>query len=132
MPALTQLIGFVSVTDPARARAFYGEVLGFRLLDEDDYALVFDAHGSMVRAGKAKTFTPAQGTVMGWEVEDIRAAVKELAGRGVKFEQWGLPFMKQDEDGVWLPGNGDAVAWFKDPEGNVLSISQHAKRPARG
>ncbi len=131
MPALVQLIGFVTTTDPARARAFYGEVLGFRLIDEDDYALVFDANGTMIRVGKARTFTPAQGTVMGWEVEDIRGAVRELAGHGVTLVQWGLPFMKQDEEGVWHPGNGDAVAWFKDPEGNVLSISQHAKRPNR-
>ncbi len=131
MPVLTQLIGFVTTTDPAKAKRFYAEVLGFRLIEEDDYALVFDANGSMVRVGKAKTFTPAQGTVLGWEVQDIVQAVTELTARGVRFEQWGLPFMKQDEHGVWTPPNGDRVAWFKDADGNVLSISQHVRGPRR-
>ncbi len=131
MPVLTQLIGFVTTTDPAKARRFYTEVLGFRLIEEDDYALVFDANGSMVRVGKANTFTPAQGTVLGWEVQDILQAVTELTARGVRFEQWGLPFMKQDEHGVWTPPNGDRVAWFKDPDGNELSISQHVRGPSR-
>jgi catechol 2,3-dioxygenase-like lactoylglutathione lyase family enzyme len=131
MPVLEQLVGFVTTTDPAKAKRFYGDLLGFRLIEEDDFALVFDANGSMVRVGKAKTFTPAPGTVLGWEVPDIHAAVHELVARGVRFEQWGMPFMKQDEHGVWTPPNGDRVAWFKDPEGNVLSISQHARGPAR-
>jgi hypothetical protein len=78
---------------------------------------------------KAKAFKPAQGTILGWEFEDIHAAVRELAPRGVRFEQWGLAFMKQDEHGVWTPPSGDRVAWFKDPDGNVLSISQHVRRP---
>ena len=131
MSVLKQLIGFVTTTDPAKARAFYGEVLGFRLLEEDDFALVFDANGSMVRVGKAKTFSPAPGTVLGWEVPDIYAAIRELVPRGVRFEQFALPFMKQDEHGVWTPPNGDRVAWFKDADGNVLSISQHVRTPSR-
>ena len=128
MPALTRMIGFVTTTDVQRAKVFYGDVLGFRLVDEDEYALVYDANGTMVRVGKAKAFTPAQGTVMGWQVDDIHAAIRELSPRGVKFEQFNLPFMKQDEHGVWSPPNGDRVAWFKDPDGNTLSISQHARR----
>jgi catechol 2,3-dioxygenase-like lactoylglutathione lyase family enzyme len=132
MPVLEQLIGFVTTTDPAEAKRFYGDVLGFRLIEEDDFALVFDANGSMIRVTKAKAFTAAPGTVLGWEVHDIHAAVRDLVARGVRFEQWGLPFMKQDEHGVWTPPNGDHVAWFKDPEGNVLSISQHARAAARG
>jgi len=131
MPVLEHLIGFVTTTDPAKAKRFYGDVLGFGLIEEDDFALVFDANGSMLRVGKAKSFTPAQGTVLGWEVLDIHAAVRELEGRGVRFEQWALPFMKQDEHGVWTPPNGDRVAWFKDLDGNVLSISQHVRGPAR-
>jgi catechol 2,3-dioxygenase-like lactoylglutathione lyase family enzyme len=132
MVLLKQLIGFVTTSDPEKTRRFYGDVLGFRLVEEDDFALVFDANGSMIRVNKAKSFNPAPGTVLGWEVPDIHAAVRELVARGVRFEQWGLPFMKQDEHGVWTPPNGDRVAWFKDPEGNVLSISQHARGPARG
>jgi catechol 2,3-dioxygenase-like lactoylglutathione lyase family enzyme len=122
------MVGFVTTTDADKARAFYGGVLGFRLTGDDEYALVYDANGTMLRVGKAKTFTPAPGTILGWEVADIRAALRELVPQGVRFVQWGLPFMKQDEDGVWTPQNGDHVAWFKDPDGNVLSISQHAHR----
>ncbi|HEX8793389.1 MAG TPA: VOC family protein [Polyangiaceae bacterium] len=132
MPVLEQLIGFVTTSDPMKARRFYGELLGFALIEEDDFALVFDANGSMIRVGKAKAFTPVPGTVLGWEVSDIHAAVRELTAKGVQFEQWGLPFMKQDEHGVWTPPNGDRVAWFKDLDGNVLSISQHVRGPRRG
>jgi len=130
MSVLTSMIGFVVTSDPEKAKTFYGDRLGFRLLDEDDFALVFDANGTMLRVAKAREFKPARNTVLGWEVDDIRAAIGELTSRGVQFERYDLPFMKQDELGVWSPGNGDHVAWFKDPEGNVLSISQHV-RPVR-
>jgi catechol 2,3-dioxygenase-like lactoylglutathione lyase family enzyme len=129
MNVLSKMIGFVTTTDANKAKAFYGDVLGFRLKGEDEFALVFDANGTMVRVGKARTLTPAQGTILGWEVADIHAAIRELVSRGVRFEQFGLPFMKQDEHGVWTPPNGDRVAWFKDPDGNVLSISQHERVP---
>jgi len=125
MAVLTKMVGFVTTTDPAAARRFYEEQLGFRFVSEDDFAVVFDANGTTLRAGKAQTFTPAQGTILGWEVPDIRAAIAELSGRGVHFEQFGLPFLQQDAAGVWTAPNGDEVAWFKDPAGNVLSISRH-------
>jgi catechol 2,3-dioxygenase-like lactoylglutathione lyase family enzyme len=128
MAILTRMVGFVTTTDANKAKGFYGGVLGFRLTGEDDYALVYDASGTMVRVGKAPKHTPAQGTVLGWQVDDIRAAIRELASQGVRFEQFGLPFMKQDADGVWSAPGGDAVAWFKDPDGNVLSISQHVRK----
>jgi catechol 2,3-dioxygenase-like lactoylglutathione lyase family enzyme len=126
---LTRMIGFVVTSNPEQAKAFYGDVLGFRLVTDDNFALVFDANGTMLRVQKAQKFTPAQGTVLGWEVADIHAAIKELTPRGVHFEQFNLPFMKQDELGVWTPPNGDQVAWFKDPDGNMLSISHHNKQP---
>jgi catechol 2,3-dioxygenase-like lactoylglutathione lyase family enzyme len=125
MSVLTRMVGFVNTTDPEKAKAFYGDTLGFRLTGDDDFAVVFDANGTMLRVGKARQFTPAQGTILGWQVDDIHAAVKELVARGVKFEQFNLPFMKQDESGVWMAPGGDQVAWFKDPDGNVLSISHH-------
>ena len=128
MPTLTKIIGFLTTTKPEEARTFFGETLGFRFLHEDDFALVFDANGTMLRVAKARTFTPAHGTVLGWEVDDIRSAVRELAARGVHFEQFNLPFLKQDELGVWTAPGGDEVAWFKDPDGNVLSISTHGER----
>lgn len=129
MPVLTKMVGFVITNDAGKAKAFYGDVLGFRLISDDEYALAFDANGTMLRVNKGREFKPAQGTVLGWEVDDIHAAIRELAPRGVHFEQFHLPFMPQDELGVWTPPNGDRVAWFKDPDGNVLSISQHGERP---
>jgi catechol 2,3-dioxygenase-like lactoylglutathione lyase family enzyme len=125
MAVLSKMIGFVITTNPEKAKAFYGGVLGFRLMSEDNFALVFDANGTMLRVGKGGEFTAARNTVLGWEVEDIHSAIRELTPRGVRFEQFNLPFMKQDEFGVWTPPNGDQVAWFKDPDGNVLSISRH-------
>ena len=122
---LSRMVGFVNTTRPEDARAFYGETLGFRFLHDDDFALVFDAEGTMLRINKAQSFTPAPGTVLGWQVDDIDAAVSELARRGVRFEQFGLSFMEQSPEGIWTAPSGDRVAWFKDPDGNVLSISQH-------
>ena len=123
--SLSKMVGFVTCTDSDRARVFYSDVLGFRLVGDDGFALVFDANGTMLRVARARQFTPAQGTVLGWEVPDIHAAIAELLPRGVQFEQFNLPFMKQDDAGVWTAPTGDQVAWFKDPDGNVLSISQH-------
>jgi catechol 2,3-dioxygenase-like lactoylglutathione lyase family enzyme len=123
MAKLSAMIGFLVTTKPEAARKFYTEVLGFRLLSDDLFALAFDAHGAMLRVGKAEKFTPAPNTVLGWEVEDIFSTVTELKERGVTFEQYAS--MKADEQGIFAFPNGDKVAWFKDPEGNVLSISQH-------
>lgn len=127
MTVLTNMVGFLVVDDAGKAKAFYGDVLGFRFMSEDEHALVFDANGTMLRINKGRDFKPAQGTVLGWAVEDIYAAIRELTSRGVQFEQFNLPFMKQDEHGVWMPPSGDRVAWFRDPAGNVLSISQHVR-----
>jgi catechol 2,3-dioxygenase-like lactoylglutathione lyase family enzyme len=125
---LTRMIGFVTTTAPERARGFYGDTLGFRFLEDDGFALSFDAHGTLLRVAKAQQFTPSQATVLGWEVTDIVPAVHELAARGVVFAQFNLPFLPQDALGIWTAPNGDRVAWFKDPDGNTLSISCHRCR----
>jgi catechol 2,3-dioxygenase-like lactoylglutathione lyase family enzyme len=125
MKTLGKLVGFVTTTKPEEARKFYGDALGFRFDGDDGFALVFDANGTMIRVGKAQSFTPAQGTVMGWQVDDIQATVAELKANGVTCEQFNLPFLKQDDAGVWTAPDGDQVAWFKDPDGNVLSVSKH-------
>ena len=127
MPALTKIIGFLITTDPAKATEFYRDTLGFTFVKDDGFALVFDAHGTMLRIAKAKDHKPAVGTVLGWQVDDVHTAIRELSARGVKFEQFGLPFLKQDDFGMWVAPNGDQVAWFKDPDGNVLSVSKHTK-----
>ena len=124
---LTKMIGFVTTTDAEKAKAFYGDALGFRFVKDDGFALVFDAHGTMLRVAKAQKHTPVVGTILGWQVDDMEGTVRELSARGVKFEQFGLPYMKQNELGIWDAPGGDQVAWFKDPDGNTLSISKHAK-----
>jgi catechol 2,3-dioxygenase-like lactoylglutathione lyase family enzyme len=122
-PALTKFVGFTLTTKPEQAKKFYGETLGFRFLKDDGFALVFDAHGTMLRISKVKEFTPAAHTILGWEVQDIPAAVRDLTARGVVFERY--PGMPQDAQGICTFPTGDRVAWFKDPDGNVLSLSQH-------
>ncbi len=123
MLAGCKLIGFVPTKDSARSREFYEGKLGFKFVSDDQFALVMQAGESMIRIAKAGKFTPAQYTVMGWEVTDIEAMVKWLNGRGVTFEKY--PFVQDQKSGIWTTPNGDKVAWFKDPDGNVLSLSQH-------
>jgi len=120
----TNIIAFVPTKDSQKSRAFYEGTLGLRFVKDDGFALVLDANGIMVRAVKMKDFTPAQCTVLGWEVSNIEDVVRELGGKGVHFEIFG--FFKQDDLGIWTTPTGDKVAWFKDPDGNTLSVSQHA------
>jgi catechol 2,3-dioxygenase-like lactoylglutathione lyase family enzyme len=123
MLASGKLVGFVPTKDSRKAREFYEGKLGFQFVSDDQFALVMQAGKSTIRIAKVKDFTPAQYTVMGWEVADVEAMVKWLNGRGVTFEKY--PFVKDQESGIWTTPNGDKVAWFKDPDGNVLSLSQH-------
>jgi catechol 2,3-dioxygenase-like lactoylglutathione lyase family enzyme len=119
----TNIVAFVPITDGEKARAFYEGVLGLKFVKDDGFALVLDANGIMVRAAKMKEVKPAQFTILGWQVSGIENVVRELAAKGVKFEIFG--FFKQDELGIWTAPTGDKVAWFKDPDGNILSVSQH-------
>jgi catechol 2,3-dioxygenase-like lactoylglutathione lyase family enzyme len=119
-----KLVAFVLTANAARAREFYESVLGLRVVAEDDFALVVDANGTTLRVTKMKEVTPAQHTVVGWDVADVAASVQALRERGVTFERYS--FLEQDALGIWTaPGSGARVAWFKDPDGNVLSLSQH-------
>jgi len=119
----TNIIAFVPIKDSDKARAFYEGVLGLKFVKEDGFALVLEANGIMIRAVKMKEVTPAQFTVLGWQVSDIENVVKALAKKGVRFEIFGL--LPQDELGIWIAPTGDKVAWCKDPDGNILSLSQH-------
>jgi catechol 2,3-dioxygenase-like lactoylglutathione lyase family enzyme len=120
------IIGFVSIVDVARAKNFYQGTLGLRLVaEEPPFALVFDANGIMLRLGMAKELPPAHGTVLGWQVPDIAATVKSLEEAGVRFERFAG--MDQDELGIWTSPTGAKVAWFKDPDGNILSLSEDTK-----
>ena len=119
----TNIVAFVPITDTAKARAFYESVVGLRFVKDDGFAMVLDANGIMVRAAKMKEVKPAQFTILGWQVTDIENVVRSLQKKGVHFEIFG--FFKQDELGIWTAPTGDKVAWFKDPDGNILSVSQH-------
>jgi catechol 2,3-dioxygenase-like lactoylglutathione lyase family enzyme len=121
---MDRVVTFLLTKNPDAALAFYRDLLGFRFLRDDGFALVFDLNGVMLRIGKVPAFTPAQNTVLGWESRDIALTVDELAKKGVAFEHY--PNMDLDERGICTFPNGDKVAWFKDPDGNVLSLSQHA------
>jgi predicted enzyme related to lactoylglutathione lyase len=118
------IIGFVYIVDVARAKEFYGKTLGLSLVSEEPpFALVFDANGIMLRLGMSKKRPPVEGTVLGWQVPDAVKAVKDLTKAGVHFERY--PQMPQDELGIWTTPTGSKVAWFKDPDGNTLSVSEH-------
>jgi catechol 2,3-dioxygenase-like lactoylglutathione lyase family enzyme len=116
------LIGFVATTDAGRARAFYESVLGLRLVVDEEFALVFDANGTMLRIQKVEALTPHPFTSLGWQVDDIAEAVRALAAKGVAFERYG--FMQQDELGIWSSDGRTKVAWFKDPDSNILSLTE--------
>jgi catechol 2,3-dioxygenase-like lactoylglutathione lyase family enzyme len=120
--ATCEVIAFVATQDAPKARAFYEGVLGLRLVADEPFALVFDTHGTMLRIAKVPDFTPAPFTVLGWKVPDIRHAATELRKKGVEFQRY--PGMDQDELGVCNSPSGAKVAWFKDPDGNTLSLTQ--------
>jgi len=115
-------IGFIPVRDLAAARAFYAGTLGLRVVADTPFALVLDAGGTMLRVTPVPGLDARPFTVAGWNVPDIDAAVRALAGRGVQFNRY--DGMTQDEQGIWAAPGGDRVAWFTDPDGNTLSVSQ--------
>jgi catechol 2,3-dioxygenase-like lactoylglutathione lyase family enzyme len=127
MPNPAKLIAFVTTTNPPQAKAFYqgtlGGVLGLTLKSEDLFAIVFDANGVTLRVAIARQTIPAPYTVLGWEVDDIAATAQALRDRGVRFEIF--EGMGQDPLGIWASPSGARVAWFKDPDGNVLSLTQY-------
>jgi catechol 2,3-dioxygenase-like lactoylglutathione lyase family enzyme len=119
-----KVIAFVTIVDVTRAKSFYADTLGLRLVaEEPPFALVFDANGIMLRLGMGKQLPPASGTVLGWQVPDIEVAVVTLKANGVQFERYS--FLTQDDSGIWTSPTGARVAWFKDPDGNTLSVSEH-------
>ncbi len=118
----SKVIGFVATQNSASARKFYEGALGLALISDDPFALVFDTNGTMLRVQKVHELVPAKHTVFGWAVHDIRAEIKELTKRGVRFERF--EGLQQDESGVWTAPSGAKVAWFRDPDGNTLSLTQ--------
>jgi catechol 2,3-dioxygenase-like lactoylglutathione lyase family enzyme len=117
------VMGFIPTTDFTRARAFYVDLLGLTLVSEDDFAIEVKSGGTHIRITEVGDLTPHPFTILGWRVDDIVAEVRELAAKGLAFERYS--WAKQDEHGIWTAPGGAQVAWFRDPDGNTLSLSQH-------
>ena len=117
-----ELIAFVATADVPRARAFYEDVLGLELVGDDGFALVFDAHGTTLRVTQVAEVAVAPYTALGWLVPDVGVSVGALTGRGMVFERF--DGVDQDEQGIWTAPGGGRIAWFKDPDGNTLSVTQ--------
>ena len=119
------LIAFVPTRDTRKARKFYEETLGLDFIGEDRFALVFNAHGTTLRVANVsavKDFRPAPFTIVGWLVTNAGDTVGDLVKKAVRFERF--PGMDQDAQGIWQSPSGAKVAWFKDPDGNILSITE--------
>lgn len=124
--AKASFVGFIPVRDQAIARAFYEATLGLRVIEENPAALVLDAGGTMLRVTPVPELAVQPFTIAGWQVPDIEATVRALAERGVELNRY--DGMDQDDLGVWTTPGGDRVAWFKDPDGNTLSLTTFASR----
>jgi catechol 2,3-dioxygenase-like lactoylglutathione lyase family enzyme len=118
------VIAFVATSDLARSRPFYEDVLGLHVVESSPWACVFDANGTMLRLTPAGTVAVAPYTILGWRVHDIAAVVRWLIERGVPFRRY--EGMDQDDAGIWTTPNGDRIAWFNDPDGHTLSVTQFA------
>ena len=121
MLASATVIGFIPTTDFRRAKRFFATKLGLRFVARDKFALVFASGGTMIRVVKVGAFQAAGFTILGWKVADIEERVRKLVERGIVFERYAG--MQQDDLGIWTAPGGTQVAWFKDPDGNVLSLS---------
>jgi catechol 2,3-dioxygenase-like lactoylglutathione lyase family enzyme len=117
-----KIVAFVPIRDAARAHAFYRDTLGLRLLAEDNFALLFKVGGVHLRTTLIGKFQPQPFTVLGWSVADAAETACKLNSAGISCERF--PPLDQDELGLWRAPGGAQIAWFKDPDGNILSISQ--------
>ena len=122
MLAGKELKAFIPTVKPGEAKTFYKDILGLELLSEDIYALEFNANGTLLRVTIVPELKPQSFTVLGWNVEDISSAIKSLNIKGIICEKYA--FLVQDSLGIWISPNGSKVAWFKDPDGNVLSLTE--------
>ena len=118
----SDLVAFVATTDLPQAREFYEQQLGLNLADHNDFAYVFDANGTMLRVTAVPEVSRTGYTVLGWRVADIEATIRSLTTKGIVFKRY--DGMDQDENGIWTTPGGEKVAWFADPDGNTLSLTQ--------
>lgn len=122
MLSAARIIAFVSSRDLERAKAFYVQTLGLNFVSQDSFALVLNANGTMIRIAKVGEFQPANFTILGFDVADIQQEVAALQAKGISCEHY--PGMPQDEMGIWYSPSGARVSWFKDPDGNVISLTE--------
>ncbi|MBL8018723.1 MAG: hypothetical protein JNM27_03580 [Leptospirales bacterium] len=116
------LIAFLATTNPSRALIFYRDIIGLTFVADEPFALVFENESTMIRIQKVESLSPHPFTSLGWKVGVIRNRIKELKNLGIRFEVY--DFLKQDNDGIWQTPDGSLIAWFKDPDGNLLSLTQ--------
>ena len=117
-----KLKAFVPTVKPNDAKLFYKDILGLKLLSEDQFALEFDANGTILRVTIVQELKPHPFTILGWNVDDIVSVIKQLNNKNIYCERY--EFLEQDNLGIWLTPNGSKVAWFKDPDGNILSLTE--------
>jgi catechol 2,3-dioxygenase-like lactoylglutathione lyase family enzyme len=123
IPESAKTMAFIVTRDRGKAKSFYGDMLGFALMQEDDFAAVFDLNGTKLRISQVADHAPKPYAVLGWEVPDISETAKALQGKGIAFNRY--DGFAQDELGIWTaPGGAAKVVWFTDPDGNVLSLTQ--------
>jgi catechol 2,3-dioxygenase-like lactoylglutathione lyase family enzyme len=123
MAALGTLMAFIPTRDGDAARVFYEKKVGLHFISEDQFAIIFQSGANTVRITRTGSFTPAPFTILGWESSDIEQDVRDMTARGVVFERYDY-MGPQDELGIWTSPSGAKIAWFKDPDGNTLSIGQ--------
>jgi predicted enzyme related to lactoylglutathione lyase len=117
-----KLKAFAPTVKPKKAKSFYKDILGLKFLSEDEYALEFDANGTLLRVTIVPELTPHPFTILGWNVDDIVSVIKQLNDKKIFCQRY--DFLEQDDLGIWTSPNGSKVAWFKDPDGNILSLTE--------
>ena len=128
MLTANQIIAFVATANAEEAMMFYRDRLGLRLIADTEYALEFEVEDTMLRVQKVETVVPAPYTALGWKVGNIAEEIEALGKRGIVFERY--EGMAQDENGIWASPSGARIAWFRDPDGNILSLTQFAPATA--
>ena len=125
MTQLDEPVMFLATADSDRSRAFYERVLGLAFVADEPYALVFRVGHSRLRIQKVDRVPRVSHTVLGWAVRNIRSAVAELTEAGAAFQRY--QGLDQDDQGIWRSPSGALVAWFRDPDGNTLSLTQYKR-----
>lgn len=116
------IMAILPTTKPKQSKAFYSETIGLKLVSEDDYALVFTGNGVTLRITTVHQFTPFPFTALGFQIEEIESQVKSLIKKGVEFKRY--ESLEQDNLGIWNSPSTARVAWFEDPDGNLISLTE--------